>query len=613
MLQYYLMHKDNRCGLISYDETTGRIAEYHNYNTGYAPFLDSCDITKMKKWWEMRAAPASRKLIQDAIKRTSVLNPYAYLAQNLALSMVDSYWICPVGTDLHYADIKLSNFIAYNAGRIPYHNTSSYDYNASLGGVMEKYWDVNGAVPVLVKESYKHFGQQAVNEVFATYLHQLQNAGIPFVKYTAQTTEDHGIICKCDSFTSDQVELVPAAEILSSANVPNDISAYEAYIQICSQNGIPEEQIRDFMDYQTLTDFLISNTDEHLLNFGVLRDTDTMKLIGPAPVFDSGNSMLYDSSQKVPYDRVGLLGIKINGIYSQEEKMLAQVKNRNIVKTDALPSPADVEQMYADAGIPEYKAHVISAAYQSKYEMLEEFQHGLKISLYHEKQKLQEKQPDSANIVSHTKTSVAETEFVMTCGVPSKERTGIANKHYAAFISQGKTPISSSSLYSLSSIFYSKGLVDHTESILKRCPSITNPGNAVTFISLKDIEDELDCSPYASSQDRISLIAAARVKTALSNKISVVFDGDNTDRKSRQYFCQLAASYGARTSLDIVFPDKDMGYSGNVLQQYARMIAQLQHCPPTPDEGWDSINQHGEYPSLDLEEPDIIQDHFPCR
>lgn len=35
-----------------------------------------------------------------------------------------------------------------------------------------------------------------------------------------------------------------------------------------------------------LTDFVISNTDEHLLNFGVLRDADTMKLIGPAPIFD---------------------------------------------------------------------------------------------------------------------------------------------------------------------------------------------------------------------------------------------------------------------------------------------------------------------------------------
>ena len=58
------------------------------------------------------------------------------------------------------------------------------------------------------------------------------------------------------------------------------------------------------MDYQTLTDFVISNTDEHLVNFGVLRNADTMKLIGPAPIYDSGNSMFYNEDRLIPYSRV---------------------------------------------------------------------------------------------------------------------------------------------------------------------------------------------------------------------------------------------------------------------------------------------------------------------
>lgn len=41
-------------------------------------------------------------------------------------------------------------------GKIPYHNVTSYDPNASLGGQMEKYWDFTGKVPVLVKESSKY-------------------------------------------------------------------------------------------------------------------------------------------------------------------------------------------------------------------------------------------------------------------------------------------------------------------------------------------------------------------------------------------------------------------------------------------------------------------------
>ena len=78
--------------------------------------------------------------------------------------------------------------------------------------------------------------------------------------------------------------------------------------------------IQSFMDYQTLTDFVISNTDEHLQNFGILRDTESRKLIGPAPIFDSGNSMFYADDRKIPYTRAGILGRKITSFYQSEEK-----------------------------------------------------------------------------------------------------------------------------------------------------------------------------------------------------------------------------------------------------------------------------------------------------
>ena len=48
--------------------------------------------------------------------------------------MTDSYWICPENIVLKYNDIKFSNLALYNEGKIPYHNASSYDPNASLGG-----------------------------------------------------------------------------------------------------------------------------------------------------------------------------------------------------------------------------------------------------------------------------------------------------------------------------------------------------------------------------------------------------------------------------------------------------------------------------------------------
>lgn len=52
---------------------------------------------------------------------------------------------------------------------------------------------------------------------------------------------------------------------------------YEAYISL-------------FLEYQILT-----NTDRHLNNFGVLRDTHTLKFIGMALIFDSGNSIFWQN------------------------------------------------------------------------------------------------------------------------------------------------------------------------------------------------------------------------------------------------------------------------------------------------------------------------------
>ena len=145
--------------------------------------------------------------------------------------------------------------------------------------------------------------------------------------------------------------------------------------------------MQEFMDYQTLTDFVISNTDEHLMNFGILRDADTMKLTGPAPIFDSGNSMFYADERNVPYKRYELLERRITGIHDKEEKMLTHVRNKKIVKEDLLPTPAETEAFYLEYGLPSEKAAFISKSYEQKCALFRDFQRGKKISLYHEKKK----------------------------------------------------------------------------------------------------------------------------------------------------------------------------------------------------------------------------------
>lgn len=409
MRNYMLMHKNSLCGIASIDEEIGKLVKYKEIDNSYAPFLGNATVENMRKWWELRSIPASRDTIKKLINSLEVINSEEYLAKNLALSVSDTYWIRPIETVLDYEDVNFFNLKQYNDGKIPYHNATSYDPNASLGGQMEKYWNLSGDEPVLVKEAYKYFGQQAVNEVFATKIHEQLQSGVPFVSYSCMKNNVGGIDCKCKAFTSKDVEFISAYEVVSSKKISNDTNMYNAFINICIEQGIDAQLMQDFMDYQTLTDFVISNTDEHLMNFGVLRDTNSMKLIGPAPIFDSGNSMFYSDLKANPFSREELLQRKITSFYASEEKMLKNVVNKTIVKTDLLPSPKEVESFYVENGINEERASLIATNYDTKCVMLDEFVHGKSISLYSEKRV--NKSKESTNLDAPESKQEDEPEY----------------------------------------------------------------------------------------------------------------------------------------------------------------------------------------------------------
>ena len=43
-------------------------------------------------------------------------------------------------------------------------------------------------------------------------------------------------------------------------------------------------------------DYIIANEDRHFNNFGVLREAETLKWLGFAPIYDSGSSLGYDKT-----------------------------------------------------------------------------------------------------------------------------------------------------------------------------------------------------------------------------------------------------------------------------------------------------------------------------
>lgn len=590
MIKYILMHKNDKCGTILFDENIGRITEYHDDRNGLSPYLGNCDIKKIQKWWEMRAVPASRATMQQVINNANCLNTEVYLAKNLGLSMTDTYWIKPSGIDLSFDNVKFANLAAYSHGKIPYHNATSYDPNASLGGQMEKYWDLMHKTPILVKESYKYYGQQSINEVFASIVHSRQPSNVEFVRYTAEMTEDRGVQCKCPAFTSENIELLSAYEMVESRKIQNSQALYDEYINICVENGIDYNQIQEFMDYQTMTDFLITNTDEHLLNFGVLRDPNTMKLIGPAPIFDSGNSMFYSDGRKTPYTRAGILDIPITSFYKREEKLLGKVKNKTAVDLNSIPSAGEVKELYANAGIPEEKADVISKNYDTKAKMLSEFQREKTISLYKEKQA--EKNSKYNTIVKEPEVKMESPKFIMLCGIPGSGKSQLAKSLYADLQNKKMDDVN---LYPASKAIKNIGLIFDPSKITNDIVINADYKDSTVLISPNKIRQELkDNYPDSYSESLVFAIVDARIKTALKSGASVVYEATNLDKPIREKYLGIANEYGVKdTSLHVTWINPNDSISSISPNLLSAMNNRLVDSNPSKDEGWSDFVQHG--------------------
>lgn len=51
------------------------------------------------------------------------------------------------------------------------------------------------------------------------------------------------------------------------------------------------------------SDFVMTNTDRHLLNFGVRRYTETLQFVDLSPYFDIGNSMFFNTKYNEDIER----------------------------------------------------------------------------------------------------------------------------------------------------------------------------------------------------------------------------------------------------------------------------------------------------------------------
>lgn len=377
---YCLMHRNDPVCTVSIDTISGTMLRVSRpTNPELLPPGGSVDAETLRKWWHRRAVPISQGKIKRILESLGLSTPQEYLVKNLGLSLTDHYWIKPLEIELDWDDINLyTNNFRDPVGDMQFENTipnvtddlyPSYSPSSSTQGDLSKKWMIQDGKRFLIKGNHGGNSQESLNEILATLIHQKQGI-MPFVLYTpVSSPKTSQIFCMCESFTSADIEFIPAIDMVNSQKRNNSTSFYEHFIQVCGSHKLDESAIRDFLEYQILTDFIMTNTDRHLNNFGVLRNAHSLQYEGMAPIFDSGNSMFRTAPRLPEYD--DLSQIEVNSFRGTESKLLQLVKNKSLVDLSLLPAENELRAIYNMDPLISYTDQLI-LGYTKKIHILEQ-------------------------------------------------------------------------------------------------------------------------------------------------------------------------------------------------------------------------------------------------
>ncbi len=258
---------------------------------------DNCTTESFKKWLSLRAIPENR----EGLKEVKDEFGKDFLKSKNYASLTDQYWIkwrsetwkkVNYFTNFYDKEIGSMFFEPWNVSVQKRYRNNTPDL--TTGGVLRKRWLQNqDRTSYLIKAGSIATHQEPLSEVLVSvFAEQLDK--IPCVKYD-MWVEGVTICSKCDNFITVDTELVPASAFYFKKERTDKESVYAHLIKACEENEIPGA--KEFIDWMIFIDSATGNEDRNLGNIGFIRDSNTMKFIGPAPLYDSGNA--YWSTKKI--------------------------------------------------------------------------------------------------------------------------------------------------------------------------------------------------------------------------------------------------------------------------------------------------------------------------
>lgn len=234
---------------------------------------------------EQRKAPKHRRHIKELLERYGCDDLEGFLKVTHALSLNDTFWVKPASSSLTWNDVSLyrnefDQLISEAAfdGTISASDLSSISPEFGTDGYYAKCWMREGPDIYLYKSGSALHEIEPLSEFLAA-----QIAAIICPHSVSYDLDFHHgkLISKCKLSTSEHVGLAKASSVFrgQERTIPalldyfNSINSGDSFRRMC------------------VLDALTLNPDRHYGNFGVLFDTDTMDILGMAPVFDNNRSL----------------------------------------------------------------------------------------------------------------------------------------------------------------------------------------------------------------------------------------------------------------------------------------------------------------------------------
>ncbi len=291
---YTLMCRNDRVLEFSYHHGAKRVVKLgKTYAVELAPIGACVSVGRVSElsldsWISDRYIPSNRIGVDGILRRAGVSDTSELLFKSLGLNLTDQYWFKPQGVELDWHGINYfeNPYVSDRDGIGP---------GSGTPGMLEKWWELKDGKSFLVKAG-SHGEREPYAEVLATRMYERLLQPRDYVAYSLEVREGKPYSV-CPSFIASDMQLVPLRDVFSCYAKPTgEPYDYKRYVRICDDLGI--EGIERHLAKTIVCDFLDANIDRHDLNLGLIRNVDTLRFIGPAPLFDNGRCFYFEAQRR---------------------------------------------------------------------------------------------------------------------------------------------------------------------------------------------------------------------------------------------------------------------------------------------------------------------------